>query len=164
MEENKDKSIESLDINKDEKWKLKDYIMVALVFGFLAFIAYVLSNQYELREKAQESWRIANEELKEGNKNCEILRVLEIDKSYEPRRVDLSIQYYGSEDIQKLSLPLEIDIPVLSKNNTGYSTYIPILDELLDISPSKQVTFVKVCFNNVGYIETIEKYEMEGVK
>lgn len=164
MEENKDKSTEHVSISAEEKWRVKDYIIVAIVFGVIALIAYVLTAHYELREKAQEDWRIANEKLKEEGKSCEILRVTSVTKSYEPRKVELSIQYYGSKDTQKLSLPLDVDIPVFDKNSFENSTYVPILDDLIGGKPSNHATFVKVCFDDLGYVKTIENYKMEEDK
>lgn len=162
---NKDTSEDGgiLSVNKDEKWKLKDYFMASLVFIFLTLVSYGLYAHYTDTEEEQKNWRLVNAELKlQGNK-CEILRVIDINKSYEPRKTELSIQYYGSKEIRKVELPIEVEIPETDKIFLGEDSYIPILDDIVSENPKKKGAFVKVCFNTRGYIDTVEKYTlMEG--
>lgn len=162
---NKDTTVSNNEstFNMDEKWGLKDYFMVVIVFIILALLSFALYTYSSENEEEREDWRAANETLKLQGNNCEILRVVDLTKSYEPRKTVLSIQYYGSKETRSINLPTEIDIPIMDKKFLNNESYIPILDYIFGDNSINRGAFVKVCFNNEGYIDTVTNYVlMEG--
>lgn len=140
--------------NTKEKNKLlieSDFKKLIVVLVLILLLTIAISVPIMKKDKAKEevkvfdvdvAWLDTNESFLKSGEDCEIFKVSEVIKRYDPKRLKLSVVGYGELYYHSMEIPRTTDVTFLEKE-------------------PKVKKFVKACYSEKGYIETVEKYSLE---
>lgn len=120
--------------------------------GVLTFLIWNILQVLDTSESEKELWREGNKRVSSENTSCEVLKIAEVIKNYNPKTVELRVLYYGesSDSIlgttyKYLEIPNDTDISFVDNNSNDHQ-------------------YAKVCFNKEGYVESVNEYNIHGGK
>lgn len=118
--------------------------------GVLIFFVWNIVQLLDKSVAEEELWRVGNKQVISENSSCEVLKVAEVIKNYNPKTVELRVLYYGEgsgsnfgSTYKYLEVPNNVDVSFVDNKSNDFQ-------------------YAKVCFNQEGYVDTINEYNLNG--
>lgn len=132
-----------LDDNSENN-KFKRLIVSAVFIGLILSVLIVILILHITMSKENQQWKEMTTNLTEEEANsCDILKVVDYTKTFNPRGIHMTVEYYKTDNIYSLD------------NLMNYTT-IMVTERTADIPQIKNDDFIKACSDDEGYITGIE--------
>lgn len=137
-------------LDKSLSTKILRVLGVLLLTVVLSLIMWELLERIDKLDEETKLWKEASKIVTSENNKCELLRIRKVIKTYNPKEVKLSVSYYGGKEgfsysYSTLEIPVNMDVSFVDNESWDYQYAI-------------------TCFNEEGFVESINEYALKRGK
>lgn len=120
-------------------------VLITLLYTVIAIVVGSIIYSIVHMEKETNAWGDTLSSLTgEEETSCDVIKVTKVEKTFNPRGIELDIQNYVSDN------------GVLNNGAYKSTDTITLADTEVKVPQLKREDFIKACINKEGYIATIE--------